>query len=106
MGRRVSDKVDQMILDAIDESLSILGDKGREAVYYFLEREYCIEKEDIPKNLKTFLDCLRLVFGVGANILEKYILDNLRKRASVEYKLDYSLNFLETVEKIKIDVKE
>ncbi|MEM3713781.1 MAG: hypothetical protein QXF82_02410 [Nitrososphaeria archaeon] len=94
-----------MILEAIDESLSILGDKGKEAVYYFLEREYCVNKEDIPKNLKTFLECLRLVFGVGANIIEKYILNNLRKRACLELELDYSLNLMETVERIKVEIK-
>ncbi|MEM4523460.1 MAG: hypothetical protein QW738_09645 [Nitrososphaeria archaeon] len=105
MGSQTSDRVERMILEAIDESLSILGDKGKEAVYYFLEREYCVNKEDIPKNLKTFLECLRLVFGVGANIIEKYILNNLRKRACLELELDYSLNLMETVERIKVEIK-
>ncbi|MEM1985975.1 MAG: hypothetical protein QXQ24_04490 [Nitrososphaeria archaeon] len=105
MSSQTSDRVERMILEAIDESLSILGDKGKEAVYYFLEREYCVNKEDIPKNLKTFLECLRLVFGVGANIIEKYILNNLRKRACLELKLDYSLNLMETVERIKVETK-
>ncbi|MEM3385212.1 MAG: hypothetical protein QXE78_06770 [Nitrososphaeria archaeon] len=105
MSSQTSDRVERMILEAIDESLSILGDKGKEAVYYFLEREYCVNKEDIPKNLKTFLECLRLVFGVGANIIEKYILNNLRKRACLELELDYSLNLMETVERIKVEIK-
>ncbi|MEM3870977.1 MAG: hypothetical protein QXE05_00205 [Nitrososphaeria archaeon] len=97
----MSDKVDRIILDAIDESLSVLGEKGKEAIYYFLEREYLIEKEDIPSNLQTFDECLRLVFGVGANIIEKYIIINLKKKAKIEITLDPSLNFVETVEKIK-----
>lgn len=95
------DRVDQIVLEAIDEALSIFGEKGKNAVYYFFEREHLLEKEDIPKNLAKFDGCLRLVFGVGANVLEKHILSTLMKNASVKVELDADLDFVESMEIIK-----
>lgn len=95
------DKVDLIVLEAIDEALSVLGEKGKNAVYYFFEREYLLEKEDIPKNLTKFDDCLRLVFGVGANVLEKHIISTLMKKASVELELNSDLDFVESMEIVR-----
>jgi len=95
------DNVDRIVLDVIDEALSILGNKGKESVYYFMEREYLLEKEDIPSNLRKFHDCLRLVFGVGANVLEKHIISTLMKKASVELELDADLDFVESMEIVR-----
>ncbi|MEM0053261.1 MAG: hypothetical protein QXL89_03680 [Nitrososphaeria archaeon] len=102
----MSDKVDRIILDAIDESLSVLGEKGKESIYYFLEKEYLIEQEDIPSNLKAFHECLHLVFGVGANVLEKHIINNLKKKVNVKIRTDDFSDFVETIEKIKKAIKE
>ncbi len=95
------DAVDRIVLEAIDEALSILGDKGRESIYYFIEREYLIEKEDIPSNLEKFSDCLHLIFGIGSNVLERHIINTLKKKADVEVKLDDDLDFVESMEIIR-----
>jgi len=100
------DDVDRIVLDAIDEALSVLGSKGRDSVYYFLEREYLLKKEDVPLNLRRFDDCLRMVFGLGANLLEKHIINTLKRRVGVELEADEGLDFVETLETIKSIIRK
>lgn len=100
------DKVDMIILEAIDETLSILGDKGKEAIYYFFEREYLLGKQDIPSNLRKFHDCLQKVFGIGANVLEKHILSVLKNRTGIEPETDSEMDFVEKLENFRTIIRK
>lgn len=64
----------KILLEAIDEGLTILGDSGKHMVFFYLERNYSIRKHDIPKNPEAFIDGLEKIFGSGASVLEKMIL--------------------------------
>jgi hypothetical protein len=95
------DKADKVVMDAIDEALSILGNKAKEAVYYFMEREYGLQKDDIPSNLKNFHDGLHMLFGVGANIIEKHIYNCLQNRIGIRARIEPELDFIEVVNKLR-----
>lgn len=100
------DKVDIIVLDAVDEALSILGDKGKNAVYYFIEKEYHLRKEDIPSNLRKFHDCLQKIFGIGANVIEKHILNILKDRTGIETEMDPELSFVEKMNSLKTIIRK
>lgn len=95
------DEADKILVEAIDDALSILGYKAREAVYYFMEKEYRLPKEGIPSNLKNFHEGLHLLFGVGANIIEKHIYNCLQKRLGIKVRIEPELDFVEVINKLK-----
>jgi len=74
----------EIILEAIDEGLSIMGDRSKEIVYFFVEEEYGLKKEDIPKNLQKFHEALYNIFGFGAFVIERSIMRFLEKKLDVE----------------------
>ena len=61
---------DRMILETIDEALSILGSKAKDVIYYYVEREFGLSKEQIPSNMKMLHEALRLIFGAAPLLLK------------------------------------
>ncbi len=95
------DKADKMLIEAIDEALSILGNNAKMMVYYFLESECGLKKEDIPSNLKGFHDGLHLLFGIGANIIEKHIYSCIQNKIGVRIRIEPEQDFVEILSKLK-----
>ncbi len=72
------------LLDAIDESLNkILGETSTQFIYSFLKRHH-LKREDMPDNLEGLQFVLEKIFGLGAYVIEKAILENLYSRLSLE----------------------
>lgn len=53
----------EALIEAVDEGLLILGESGREVVYFHLQHSYGLKKENIPENPEIFMGCLRKIFG-------------------------------------------
>jgi hypothetical protein len=98
----------KILLSAVEESLSSLGDSPKQAILFHLETSFKIEKENIPANLTEFAKALEKIFGPGASYLEKLILSRLYEKLGLEFKNSESANFLESVENVKkrLAVKE
>ena len=71
------DDFEKELLDAIDEGFSWLGESGKQTIYFHLETEYKISKQDIPHRIEDFTEALEDVFGLGAKLLEIKIMENL-----------------------------
>ncbi|MEM0052777.1 MAG: hypothetical protein QXL89_01070 [Nitrososphaeria archaeon] len=95
------DKADKMLKEAIDEALSILGYKAKEIVYYFLEKEYGLKREEIPSNLKGFHDGLHMLFGIGANVIEKHIYNCTQNKIGVRIRIEPEQDFVEILNRLK-----
>ena len=65
------------LLDAIEESFSWLGESQKQTIYFHLETEYKISKQDIPHMIEDFTEALEDIFGLGAKLLEIKIMENL-----------------------------
>lgn len=74
------------LLEAIDEGLSVLGESGKKVVYYYLEKNFKIKKQDIPNKIDKFADAIEKIFGDGANILEIRIMKCLFKKIGYTFK--------------------
>lgn len=95
-------RADELVFEAVDECLSIFGNDVKKSIYYFMERNYGISgREDIASNLEKLHESLRLIFGIGAIIIEKQIIKCLQEKAKVHVPLDSDTTFVETVKKIK-----
>jgi hypothetical protein len=70
--------VEQKILQCVDEVLEALGESGRQAVHYYLERNNGLRREEIPQKPELFCKGLSLIFGEqGANVVGSWIVQKL-----------------------------
>ena len=72
-------KVEQQILQCVDDGLQALGNEGKKAVYYYLEESFGLNKQEIPKKPKIFWKGLNSIFGKeGASLIERWITEKLK----------------------------
>ena len=62
---RKADRFDTVLLEAVDEGLLALGADARHVIYYYVERNYQVKREDIPKKVEAFHRALEGIFGPG-----------------------------------------
>ena len=79
------DNFKRVLLAAIDQGLSSLGESPKEAIFFHLESSFQIKKEDIPVNLTEFKQALERIFGPGAPYLEKLILKSLYEKLGLDF---------------------
>lgn len=91
----------KILLEAVDEGLSSLGDSPKQAIFFHLENTFKIKKEKIPANLREFEKALERIFGPGAPYLEKLIVKRLYEKLGLEFEEIESWNFLEYVNNLK-----
>lgn len=71
---------ERLLLKAIDEGLSSLGESPKRAVFFYLEKKFSIKKRQIPYKTEEFVDALEKIFGLGAKFLEILILKQLYEK--------------------------
>lgn len=75
----------RLFSDAVDETLSLLGQVVQKEVYRFLERKYGIRREDIPTRFTDVSRILRGIFGVGgADLVLRSIVEQFYKKLDLE----------------------
>lgn len=68
---------EKLLLSAVDQALSSLGESSKQAIYFYLGKSFSIEKQEIPHKIEPFKEALEEVFGVGASFLEVLIMRRL-----------------------------
>ena len=96
----------KLLLSAVEEGLSSLGDSPRQAIFFHLETSFNVKKEHIPSNLTEFTKALEGIFGFGAPYLEKLIIKHLYEKLGLEFADEEKWNFLECVDKVKKQLHE
>jgi hypothetical protein len=97
----------KMLLEAIDEAFSSLGESIGEAMYFHLEKTFGIRRSEIPFRIDDFSDTVERIFGLGSRHLEILIVKNLYAKARIEYKRDLpewvvqELTFKEYIRSVK-----
>ena len=91
----------KILLSAVEESLSSLGDSPKQAILFHLENSFQIKKERIPENMTEFAKALERIFGPGASYLEKLIVKRLYEKLDLEYENGETVDFLERVDSVK-----
>lgn len=92
-------KFRELLLSAIDEGLSVLGEGVKRTIYYYVEKNGSLGREEIPLRPKDFAGVLESIFGsVGATIIEDKILQILHEKIGLKYRRDENLTFSEKVE--------
>lgn len=91
------DNSSQILLAAVEDSLSSLGDSPKQAILFRLESSFEIKKEhfwaDLPKHAKP----LEGIFGHEASCLEKLIVKRLCEKLGLDFDGAECLDFLKCV---------
>ena len=73
----------RLLLEAVDETLSCLGESPKTATYCHLETVFNIKKKEIPNKIDDFSRALESLFGSGAKILEIMFMKSLYTKVRV-----------------------
>ncbi|MEM3626454.1 MAG: hypothetical protein QXZ25_00300 [Candidatus Bathyarchaeia archaeon] len=79
---------EKLLLEAIDEALSSLGNSARQAIYFHLEDKFKIRRDEIPDRLEDFTDGIEKIFGLGAKFLQILIMKNLYEKIGISLEWD------------------
>jgi hypothetical protein len=90
---------DKLLLEAVDEGLSSLGESAKQAIYFHLEKDFNIDKQEIPSRVNDFASAIEKIFGLGANLIEILIMRRLHEKIRLDIKCNRSedLTFTEYV---------
>lgn len=83
------------LMEAIDEGLLMLGESGREVIYFRLKQSYALKKEDVPGHPEIFVRCLREIFGSGAEVIERVTIKSLYKKLGIALEEKKGFGFME-----------
>jgi hypothetical protein len=78
----------KMLMEAIDDALSSLGEPIKESIYDDLEKMFNIKRCDIPCRIDEFSDALERIFGVTAKLLQILFMKHLHDRVRIVCKWD------------------
>jgi len=99
-------KFEEVLMDAIDEGLSLLGESSKQAIYFHLEKTFKMNRVDIPYRIEEFTDAIEKIFGTGAKILEIQIMRCLFKKVGYTFKhypKQKNLTFTEYIAAVKLE---
>ena len=80
------DGPDERILKCLDRALDTLGQSVKRVTYFYLAKEEGLVPKDLIRKPGRFLDGLHNFFGTGADIIENWIIRELRKEADLSIK--------------------
>jgi hypothetical protein len=86
ISEKKAEKFEDLLLDAIDEALMLLGEEVKKSLYLHLAHDLLVAKQDIPDRISDFSDALERIFGIGARQLELLIMQKLQQKISASYK--------------------
>ncbi len=76
----------ELLLECIDEGLSILGNEPREAVYQFLRTICSLQRDDIPNRVPDFETGLKKALGGASKVIERLILRRLFEKSGTSFR--------------------
>ena len=85
---------EEILLEAVDEGLSSLGESSKWAIYFHLEKNFNIGKQDIPNKIANFIEAIEEIFGLGANFLEILIMRRLYEKIGGSFEWPESKEFI------------
>ncbi len=83
--RKREEKFSAILLEAIDEAFSTLGNRAKSSIYLHLESKFAISKQDIPERVGDFSEALEQIFGLAAPKLEILIMKCLNEKVKCTY---------------------
>lgn len=87
-------RFDKLLLEAVDEGLSSLGESSKQAIYFHLAKSFNVKRNAIPLEIEAFAEAIEKIFGLGANFLEVLIMKRLHEKIGVVFDWNESKRFV------------
>ena len=87
-------RFDKLLLEAVDEGLSSLGESSKQAIYFHLAKSFNVKRNAIPLEIEEFAEAIERIFGLGANFLEVLIMKRLHEKIGVVFDWNESKKFV------------
>ncbi len=91
----------EVLLDCVDEALSVLGNEPRQAVYQYLSTIHSLDREQIPDKVDDFAAGLKKALGGASRVIERLILKKLSQRIGSTFREAADLEFTDYVRDAK-----
>ena len=75
----------KILLQAVDDGLSVPGDIVKAAIYDRIERSYRLKREEIPEKLEAFHSALEDLLGDSTKVVERLISRSLYNRLELPF---------------------
>jgi hypothetical protein len=94
---------EKLLLDSIDEALQSMGETAKKAIYFHFEKEFNLNKDQIPQHLDQFQLALEKIFGIGSSYIEILIMKNLHRKTNrtVQAAQNANLEFVRYVDSVR-----
>jgi hypothetical protein len=81
-------KFDESLSEAIDETLTLMGAPIKNTMYFRIENNLKIPKNEIPKHIEEFTVLLNKTFGLGASLFEIRCMQRLHSKINVNIQVN------------------
>lgn len=88
---------EQLLLECIDEGLSVLGSEPRQALYQYLLTICSLPREEIPSRVADFAAGLKKSLGGASKVIERMILRKLFQKTGSSFRETIDTEFTEYV---------
>lgn len=92
---------DDLILEVIEKGLDALGESSKQAIWAFLEKEFNVNRNDLPANIREFQKGLQNIFGLGYSFLDTLFRQYLQEATGKNFQNHES--FVACVESLRLD---
>jgi hypothetical protein len=92
-----SQPFEQLLLECIDEGLSVLGNEPRQALYQYLLTICSLPREEIPDRVPEFAAGLKKSLGGASKVIERMILRKLFQKTGSSFRETIDTEFTEYV---------
>lgn len=83
--------VQTTIIECVDSVLNELGESIGKVIYFHLEKNFEVNKKEIPNQPEAFSKALHSIFGKGAEIIEELIAEKIQARFKLNLEPETSL---------------
>ena len=94
-------KFGTVLTEAVEEGLDSIGPSITDAVLFYMKKKAAIQLDNHNLDPEIFDGCLRGLFGWGAEIVEKRILECLYLKFEVRIKIERGFVFADEVKKAR-----
>lgn len=97
--RQKTPRFGKVLTEAVQEGLNSIGPSISEAVLFYIQKKAGVQSHQCDLDPEIYDDCLKAIFGWGAEIVEKKILERLCLKLEVQLQIKSGFVFIDEVKR-------
>ena len=75
----------EILMECIEEILTAIGGSAKHMIYFFLNQDLGITKDQIPNRIDDFAETIESIFGAGAKPIERHLIKQIEAKTKITY---------------------